>query len=502
MLLLELLETKNINISFSGIQILNNVNFTLKEKEILCLCGENGAGKSTFIKILTGIYPFYTGNITLQGHHVDIGNPRTARELGIFAVHQHRDLVPTMNTYENIFLANARYLTKNRKQRLDFKVMRQESLDLISKFGISLDIEKPVSQLKVSEQGIVAICKALAAQGRILLIDEASAPLDSAERQVLYETLFKLRNDGKGIVYITHHLDEVFHIGDRITVFRNGEHITTAPVKNFDKELLIQTMIGNVKVYDKRDYVKIVRSKEVPVVEFEKVSTDNLKDISFQAYKGEIVGFAGLEGSFKTDIANVCFGLEKSRKGSIRFKGREIISKHPIHSIKKGIGLVPADRKNAGLINCRSVSENIILTKINKNPMIMLNPKWIRNTAINNIKKFGIKTSGQHQLVDYLSGGNQQKVLISKWLEADQDVLFMVEPTEGIDVGTRAELYDIFKNIVFEGKTILLFTSDIDELMTLCDRVYTMVKGKIINEFKIAQTDKNEILTTILSRID
>lgn len=494
-----LLETKKINISFSGIQILFDVDFELKEGEIHCVCGENGAGKSTLVKILTGIYPHYTGDVIIGDEQVSIQNPRDAREQGIYAVQQHRDLVPTLNAVENIFMGNGIFKRERGKQRLDFEKMRERSLDLISKFGVQIEMNTPVQNLKVSEQGIIAICKALAAKSKILLIDEASAPLDDAERQVLYNTLKKLRDEGKGIVYITHHLDEVFNIGDRVTVLRNGEKVATENIAGFDREKLIQAMTGNIKIYDRKDTDTEINQDDL-LMRFDNVSNKHISDITFDVYKGEIIGFAGLEGSFKSEIASVAFGLSKYKSGMVYFKDKPLSSKHPIQSIRKGIGLVPTDRKNAGLITCRSVAENTILTAINKKKKSIVSQSWVRKVVSKNIKQLGIKTSGQKQLVEYLSGGNQQKVLLSKWLEAQVDLLFLVEPTEGIDVGARADLYEIFRQLKEDGKALVIFTSDIDELLVLSDRIFSMVEGRIMGEYKSRSAQKQTILSDILSK--
>ena len=496
---MSLVEANKINISFSGIQILFDVEFELKAGEIHCLCGENGAGKSTLVKILTGIYDNYTGNISLDGKPVVMDSPITARKLGVYAVQQHRDLVPSLNAVENIFMGNEIYKTSKGKQRFDFAAMKKMSLELIDKFEITIDVDVPVGELKVSEQGVIAICKALAAESKILLIDEASAPLDNSERQVLFTTLRKLRDEGKGIVYITHHLDEVFNIGDRITVLRNGENVATVNIDEYDRDKLIASMTGDAKMYD-RDYLDRPADMGEPVMEFRNVCSDNLLNISFKMYKGEVVGFAGLEGSFKDEIAAVAFGLKKYHQGVVLHQGKPVKFRYPIQAIRKGVGLVPTDRKNAGLVTCRSVLENMIMASINKYNTSVISSRWARKLVNESIQNISLKTSGPNQLVEYLSGGNQQKVLLAKWLEAKSDILYLIEPTEGIDVGARADLYRIFKELVKQGKTLVIFTSDIDELMVLSDRIFTIVEGAMVNEYSIGKANKIQILSDILSK--
>ncbi|UCF97518.1 MAG: sugar ABC transporter ATP-binding protein [Spirochaetaceae bacterium] len=492
-----LVQTRDIDISFFGVQVLFDVDFELKAGEIHCLCGENGAGKSTLVKILTGIYTHYTGDIFVQGQPVQITNTRMARELGLFAVQQHRDLVPTLNAVENVFIGNE-IIASGKRNRLDFCEMKKRTEELISSFKMDIDLEVPVRALRLSEQGIIAICKALATDTQILLIDEASAPLDNTEREVLYDILRKLKNEGKGIVYISHHLDEIFNIGERVTVLRNGRRVCTVPVAEIDHNELINAMTGDIKVYERTTSPQLSSRQDGNLLEFRNVSSDNLRDISFDVRNGEIIGFAGLEGSHKDEIAKIIFGLTPTTGGEILYKGQIFSSGYPIQSIKKGIGLVPNDRKNQGLVTCRSVSENIILSAINKFGRFIVNALWQRRASIRNIKRLMIRTSGPTQIIEYLSGGNQQKVLISKWLETGLELLFLIEPTEGIDVGARADLYTIFRELAGQGTALVFFTSDIDELLVLSDRIFTLVEGRIVQQYEAIKAEKKQILADIL----
>jgi ABC-type sugar transport system ATPase subunit len=494
-----LLETKNINISFTGIQILFDVDFSLKEGEINCLLGENGAGKSTLIKVITGIHADHTGQILVDGKLVEINSPRDAIKHGIYAVQQHRDLAPTLNAVENMFMGNELFIGKGR-QRYNSKEMTRVAKEYVAKFGVDIDLDVPVKSLKVSEQGIIAICKALLANSKILLIDEASAPLDDSERIVLYDTLQKLAKEGKGIVYITHHLDEVFRIGDSITVLRDGRNVAKVSTEEMDKNKLIESMTGNVQMYS-RDLNEKPRKLGEKTIEVNNLSSKGLSNINLYARRGEILGIAGLEGSGKDLIAKCCFGHKKYKEGEVIVKGKKIHPKAPIEAIKKNVGLVPNDRKHAGLLLCRDITENIIISNINKYNKMIVHKKWADKTTKNYVEELSIKCAGPSQLLEYLSGGNQQKVLIAKWLESEVEVLFMIEPTEGIDVGARSDLYSVFKELVEKGKTVIIATSDIDELLTLSDRIITMVEGKIVNEYDIQEASKQNILTDILSKI-
>ena len=493
---MSLLEAKNLCISFSGTKILHDVNFEINEHEINCLCGENGAGKSTLVKILSGVHPHYTGQIFMNGEEVSIRSPHDASSLGIYAIHQHRDLAPDLNAVENMFLCNETYIGKG-KQRFDFEKMRERAKELISKFEVEINLDIPVQDLSVSEQGIVAICKALASDSKLLLIDEASAPLDDAERLTLYKTLRLLVEEGKGIVYITHHLDEVFRIGDSVTVLRDGYNVAKYAIADLDKSKLIASMTGDAKVYSRE---KMCAGDWIgdKVLEVRNLSSEGLYDINLYARKGEILGIAGLEGSGKKTLALNCFGFKKYSKGEILKSDKVLNLKNPLDAIKNNIGLVPDNRKETGLVLCRNISDNIIIASINKLKQRIVLNSWKTNIAKDFIRQLRIKCTSPSQLVEYLSGGNQQKVLVSKWIHAGVDVLFMIEPTEGIDVGARADLYGRIREIVKEGKTVIIITSDIDELLELSDRIITMAEGKIVNEYPIEVAEKQTILTDIL----
>lgn len=493
---MKLLEARNINISFSGTQILHDVQFEIESGEINCLCGGNGAGKSTLIKILSGINSNYTGEICVEGKAVRLSKPSEAVECGIYAVQQHRDLAPTLNAVENIFLNNEICIGKS-KQRFDRETMRRKAMEYIQKFGVEMDLECPVAKLSVAEQGIVAICKALARNSRILLIDEASAPLDDAERQHLFEALQGLAKEGKGIVYITHHLDEVFRIGSSVTVLRDGYNAGRFSIGELDKKKLIACMTGNAKLYSRSADSSVSNIGEV-VLEVQNLKAEGLTDISFSARKGEIIGIAGLEGSGTKYIAECCFGDRKIQSGTLKLHGENFSPRTPIQAIQRGVGLVPDDRKVNGLVLCKNISENIVISRINR-----FKKKWITNRYADEISKkyverFSIRCTGNRQLIEYLSGGNQQKVLVAKWLDTEPDVLFMIEPTEGIDVGARADLYAIFREMAKSGMTLIIATSDIDELLELSDRILTMSRGRIVSEYAADAADKKQIMAEIL----
>jgi ribose transport system ATP-binding protein len=313
-----LLKMSNINISFSGTQVLFDASFELKAGEINCLLGENGAGKSTLVKILSGVNTQYTGNIEIEGREVKITSPIVSKQLGIHSIQQHRDLVPTLNAVENIFLGEM-YV---KGAFLDKEKMRSKARDLLSQFGTNIDLDVPVRDLKVSEQGIIAICKAISSECKILLVDEASAPLDNSERAILYNILRKLKEQGKGIVYITHHLEEVHVIGDAVTVLRGGRTVAVMESNKTDIPMLVSAMTGQKKLYNRDNVIeRNIDPDETPVLEVNGLTNKYLNNVSFKAYKGEIIGFAGLEGCGKQLIAETIYGLVPYSKGEIKIWG-------------------------------------------------------------------------------------------------------------------------------------------------------------------------------------
>ena len=494
-----ILEMRNVNKSFSGVQVLFDAEMELRAGEIHGLVGENGAGKTTLIKIICGLYPDYVGDVKVDGKKCAMLSAKGSRDLGIFSVQQHRDLVPTMTAVENIFLGN--YVLR-KSGSINMSEMRRKAEEYFKLFETKIDLDVPVSKLKVSEQGIIAICKAITSEGKIFLIDEASAPLDNQERTILYNLLRKLRDEGKGIIYISHHLEEIFSIGDRVTVLRNGKNVWTKDTAETNLEDLISAMTGDKKLYERSSYKANEESKDgaVPLFELKNVYYDFVEDVSFKIFKGEVVGFAGLESSGKTEIANIMFGLSRFESGSMEYKGKNVVFTRPSKAIRSDIALIPTERKIQGLVPCRSVAENTVLATVNKARNIIFNRGKMTRTAQRCVKDLAIKTASTNQLVEYLSGGNQQKVLIAKWMVTEMDILLCVEPTEGVDIGARADIYRIMRDMSRNGTAIVIFSSDIDELLTLCDRIYTMYHGRITGEFDAETAEKTRILSEILAK--
>jgi len=489
-----LLKAENVSKSFPGVRALDSIDFELRNGELHCLVGENGAGKTTFVKILSGAYPDYEGDIFLQDNKVKILNPLDALNFGIAAVHQHRDLVPTMTGVENIFLG----VEQKKGIFIDIEEEYKKAKKITDLFDKNINLHIPVKNLTVAEQEIITITKALLRKHRILILDEATAPLERNERKVLFEVLKEIKTEGgMGIIFISHHIEELFEIGDKVTVFKDGQLVGTEDIKDISVNEVIKMMIGKEK---REKYSKTKAKVGKEVLELNNLTVEKyLYNINFKVKKGEIMGVAGRIGSNKEKIAEAIFGLNEPTRGSIIFKNEELLIRSPSEAIKKGIGLLPIDRREEGLVLSRGVMENIVLTWINKLQKLFSSMLTLKNKAREFIEKLDIKATSINQRVEYLSGGNQQKVVLAKWLVADSDILILLEPTEGIDVRTRWEIYQLLENLANEGKGILVISSDLDELLTISDRIIIMSEGRVIEEVEGSRMNKEYIFEKTIS---
>lgn len=492
---MSLLEMKGIKKYFPGVVALQGASFSLERGEVHCLVGENGAGKSTLVKVLSGAYADYTGEIFFEGKPVRIDNPRKSRNLGIAAIQQHRDLVPTLSAVENIFLGQE--ITKGKS--IDWKQEYTEAQRLTEMFGASFDITTPVSELSVSNQEVVAICKALVSNCKVLILDETAAPLDRRERAILFQKIRELADKGLGIIYISHDLEEIFEVGDRVTIMRDGKTVDVKKVKETNLKEIVKMMIG------KEQQELILEKKEckgdVPLFRVDSLSIEEkVRQISFELREGEILGIYGLAGSGIEYIAYALFGVVPCRNAQITLEGKPLKIRSPQDALKAGLALIPDDRKVKGLIGIRSVGQNIVLSLISKFHQQWVSPNFVSEASKKYIKSLNIKTPSHLQRVEHLSGGNQQKVLIAKMLATDFKILLLVEPTEGIDVGTRYELYQFFRGVVRKArKGIILVSTDLDQIMTLSDRVLIVSSGKVQHECVPSQCTKEFIFEKALS---
>ncbi len=467
-----ILSINGVSKSFPGVKALTDVTFNVQRGSVHALLGENGAGKSTLIKIISGIYKPDNGSISINGEAVSFQTPFAAQKAGVSVVHQEIKLVDTLTVAENIFLGK---LSPN-KIFVDWSRVQQKAGEMITGLGVNIDPNTLVGDLTVSQQQIVEICKALTNDAKIMILDEPSATLTQNEIQILFDTIKKLKQQGITIVYISHRLEEIFEICDRLTILRDGCVVSTKEILEVDRSMLISMMVGREL---KEEFPKF----EVPigevVLEAKNICRGKiLKDISFNLRKGEILGISGLVGSGRTELMRALLGVDKRASGDVYLKGELRNFRKFKEAIDAQIGFVPEDRKRQGLVLNMSVKHNITLAAMRKNSIAgFISEKMEQNTAVDFIKKLKIATPTENTEVISLSGGNQQKVVLSKWLYVDAEIIIVDEPTRGIDVGAKSEIYKLLNQLAAEGKSVIMVSSDMPELIGLCDRIYVMHEG-------------------------
>jgi ribose transport system ATP-binding protein len=482
--------------SFPGVLALNKVNFDLNSGEVHALVGENGAGKSTLMKILSGAYQPNSGRIQLNGEEISIKSPRIAREAGIGIIYQEFNLIPHLSVAENLFLGQEPIGLAG---FLDRKKTLHRTSQILQELGLTILPNTPVNQLSVAEQQMVEVAKTLLYQSKILIMDEPTSALSASEIDTLFNTIRQLRQKHVGIIYISHRLEELFQIADRLTVLRDGNSIGTYQVKEVNKQKLIKMMADR----ELTEYYPRIRPEQGSIVL--KVShlsiTGKLKDINFHLKSGEILGIAGLLGAGRTELARAIFGLESIDSGTILINGHEIRIHSPQKAIQSGIGFLTEDRKQLGLVLKLSVKENISLPNLDKiSRQGFLIWREEKDLAIRFVHDLAIKTPNIHQKVNFLSGGNQQKVVLSKWIARHLDVLIFDEPTRGIDVASKVEIYQLMNRLTEQGVGIIMISSELPEILGMSDRILVMQDGRIVAEFDTLEADQEAILTKALGR--
>jgi ribose transport system ATP-binding protein len=486
----KLLEVRGCSKSFPGVQALVDFDFDLYEGEIHCVVGENGAGKSTFIKILSGAYRPDEGTITLGDQEHTHLTPALAQEKGIHTIYQEIALAPAMTVAENIFMGKE---PKNRLGLVDYPSLNKQSEQLLDNLQIDLDVKSLVGKLNVAEKQSVQIAKAMTDESKIFVLDEPTASYSSSEINNLLELVKSVASRGVGVIYISHHLDEVFSIHDRVTILRDGRKVNTHGKDEVTEEKIISEMVG-------RDLSKFYSREEVEIdystsVEFKNISGGQVKDVSFTIYKGEIVGFAGMVGSGRTDLVRSIFGASAYSSGEIVFEGKHISVTRPSHAIQGGLSLLTEDRQKSGLVLNHQVKWNVSLVGLTGAKGQFINEKKERERVDYFVEALDIKTPSLEQAVRNLSGGNQQKVVLAKWLYADSKVIIFDEPTRGIDIGAKEEIYKLMVELARGGRYILMVSSDMPELIAMCDRVFVMRKGSIAAELERDNISEETILT-------
>lgn len=467
-----ILELKEISKLYPGVRALNNVSLTFRKGEIHALCGENGAGKSTLIKIISGAVLPTAGEIVVAGKSFQHMTPSLSRENGIAVVYQEFTLVPVFTAAENIFMGG--FLKKG--MVLDRKTMNEEAQKIFDRMGIQLDPKSVVKDLTTGYQQIVEIAKAVSRDAKILIMDEPSAPLTTNEVEAMFKIVRKLKDEGVTIIYISHRMEEIFELADRVSVLRDGAYITTKEISDTSREELIRYMVGRTlsQTYPKRQCV----SEEV-VLEAKSLSGNGVRDISFQLHRGEILGLGGLVGAGRTELCEMLFGCYPIQSGTLLLHGKPIRPNSPADAAAHGIALVPEDRKKHGIIGIMSVGDNLTLSNLkNLRKGAVIDRKKAVRYAQKQVSALEIKTPGLSQKTKNLSGGNQQKVILGRWLGPDPEILIFDEPTRGIDVGAKAEIYKLMSEFVESGKSILMVSSDMEELLGMSDRLVVLTKGR------------------------
>lgn len=487
-----LLEMQNISKSFPGVKALQNVNLKAYGGEVMALLGENGAGKSTLMKILSGVYTKDEGKVFIEGKEANVTGIKDAEALGVSIIHQELSLLPNLTIYENIFLGNEKYNGIFRK--LDKKYMIEKSRELLSRIGFTTDPSTMTSDLTVGEMQMIEIIKAVSKDSKIIIMDEPTTALTDVETEKLFEVIEKLRSEGIAVIYISHRMDEIFAICNRVTVLRDGQYVGEAMVKDVDKDSLIAMMVGR-KLEEQFPYRE--EKKGNVVLKVENLSYKNkVKDVSFEIKAGEIVGFAGLMGSGRTETAKTIFGEYRKTSGEVYINGEKVNINSPKDAITHGIAYLSEDRKKEGLVLNMTVGTNMTLSNLKKyeNTFKRIDTKEELKEIKEYIEKLSVKTPSHAQMMKNLSGGNQQKAIIAKWIMLSPNLLIVDEPTKGIDVGAKKEIYEVLNELKKEGKAIIMISSDMAEILGVSDRVIVMNEGKVTGELSRSDATQESIM--------
>jgi ribose transport system ATP-binding protein len=473
---------KNISKSFYGIKALSDINFGINKGEIHAIVGENGAGKSTLLKILAGEITNYEGHIEIEGRKVSFNSPGEAIRNGISTVHQELNLCLNLNVLKNIFLGREKEFKKDQMVEIATNIMK--------KLNLQIDFEKDVRYFPTAQKQMIEIIKAVVGNCKILIMDEPTSSLNKIEVDNLFNLLEQVKNNGVTTIFVSHRIEEVLQIADSITVLRDGHYITTLKKEETSKDEIIKHMVGREIQYNPADNVPDY-SKEV--LRVENMSLKNyLYDVSFSLYKNEILGIAGLEGSGRYELVRSIFGIIPNATGKVYLHDKRVTVKTPFQSIKSKIGFIARERKEEGIFSNYNVALNISMSLTHSK--LRTPSKHIKKTALEQIDSLSIKCKDEKQIITGLSGGNQQKCIVARWLVSNPDILIMEEPTRGIDVGSKSEIFKIIRGLAKEGKSILIISSEMQELLNECNRILVMSRGKIVGSVKPSETTQEEIM--------
>jgi ribose transport system ATP-binding protein len=494
-----LIALDNVSKRFPGVLALDDCRFDLYPGEVHALMGENGAGKSTLMKILSGVYQKDSGEILLDGRPVEIADPRAAQALGIGIIHQELNLMNHLSAAQNIFIG--REPKKGFGLFLDEDRLNRQAADIFARMRLDLDPRTPVGQLTVARQQMVEIAKALSFDSRVLIMDEPTAALNNAEIAELFRIIRDLQAQGVGIVYISHKMDELRQIADRVTVMRDGKYIATVPMAGTSMDSIISMMVG--RQLDGEQRVPPDTSANEVVLEVRGLSRGRaIRNVGFQLRRGEILGFAGLMGAGRTEVARAIFGADPLEAGEIFIHGGRALIKSPADAVAHGIGYLSEDRKHFGLATGMDVQANIAMSSMRRftRSGMFIDQRAIRETAQGYVRQLAIKTPSVEQQARLLSGGNQQKIVIAKWLLRDCDILFFDEPTRGIDVGAKSEIYKLLDALAAQGKAIVMISSELPEVLRMSHRILVMCEGRVTGELSAAEATQEKIMQLATQR--
>ena len=493
-----ILKMKKIEKHFSGVHALKGVDFELRSGEVHALMGENGAGKSTLMKILTGIYKADDGEIICFDEKCDFISVRDSQNKGISIIHQELNQVNDLTVAKNIFLGREKL---KYGCFIDDKKMESDAQKLLDYVGVNINPQEKISALTVGQQQMVEITKAISFECKILILDEPTTALTEPETKELFRIMNELKNKGIGMIYISHRMDEIRKISDRVTVMRDGEYIGTVKTSDVTDEKIVKMMVGREITTTKKEKSNCKENSPV-VLEVKNLSSaEKLKNINFHLHKGEILGISGLMGSGRTELARAIAGADSFTSGEIFINNKKVTLKNPPNAVKKGICYLSEDRKRYGLLLNKSVAENSLLSSLEKYSQIcFINDKKANRDAKIQNEKLKTKTVSLSESVKNLSGGNQQKVIIARWLLKNSDIFIFDEPTRGIDIGAKSEIYDLIKQLSLNGKSIIVISSELSEILSISDRVIVMCEGRITKEFSIGEANQENIMKFSMMR--
>ena len=493
-----ILKMKKIEKRFSGVHALKGVDFELRSGEVHALMGENGAGKSTLMKILTGIYKADSGEIICFNKKCDFNSVKESQDIGISIIHQELNQVQDLTVAKNIFLGREKL---KYGCFIDDKQMEYDAQKLLDCVGVNINPQEKISALTVGQQQMVEIAKAFSYDSKILILDEPTTALTEPETEALFKIMKELKSKGIGMIYISHRMDEIRKIADRVTVLRDGAYIGTGKASEVTDEEIIKMMVGR-KITSTKKEKSTVKENSPIVLEVKNLnSSEKIKNINFHLHKGEILGFSGLMGAGRTELARAIYGADEFNSGEILINGKSVTIKNPADAVKMGICYLSEDRKRYGLLLNKNVAENTLLSSLeNYSEFGFINDKKANKDAKTENEKLKTKTPSLRECVKNLSGGNQQKVIIARWLLKNSDIFIFDEPTRGIDIGAKSEMYDLIEELSSKGKSVIIISSELSEILSISDRVLVMCEGRITKEFSIGEANQENIMKFAMMR--